>query len=164
MTLSTLQGSQRLQSTASRVYPVPISVQAAARPGDAKHYKLTAQHACAAIATRSSAYWGFACTASHAVFGHAFYGPILDGVTEQAKQMGYHRCWASPEDEQRLFRAEKTALNFEAVHRDSMRRDSRNALFRMNAEAFQRRGTPVILMNVKFGKAHRFVIDDNTAA
>lgn len=155
------------KATASRAFttPSPISEQARQRVlAIAKQYNYRPNSLAQAIATHSSGLLGFCVyRKSMPFFGHAFYGPILDGVTEQAKQMGYHIVLGISEDNSD-YDAQNRFDTFEERFIEDGIDGAILATFipHDTLRAFHARGTPVVLINEEVSEEHTgFVVDDN---
>lgn len=155
------------KATASRAFttPSPISEQARQRVlAIAQQYNYRPNTMAQAVASRSSGLLGFcAYRKSTPFFGHTFYGPILDGVTEQAKQMGYHIVLGISEDNSDY----DTQNRFDTFEERFIEDSIDGAILATfiphdTLKAFHARGTPVVLINEEVEEANTgYVIDDN---
>lgn len=109
-----------------------------------------------AVASRRSGLIGFCLyNKSRPFFGHTFFGPVLDGVTEQAKRMNYHVVLAITDQMQDTFEESFIEDCIEGAILSTFAPQSM-------VEVFRARGTPVVVINDELPTEHTgFIIDDN---
>lgn len=147
------------KATVSRAFSNPDLVNTKTRDKVltiARQYNFRPNAMAQAVATKKSGLIGFCIyNKSRPFFGHSFFGPILDGVTEQAKSYNYHVVLAF---------TDKLLDNFE----ESFIEDgiegallSTFAPIRM-VEIFKTRKIPVVIINDEIQAEHTgCIVDDN---
>lgn len=109
-----------------------------------------------AVASRRSGLIGFCLyNKSRPFFGHTFFAPILDGVTEQAKALNYHVVLAVTDRMQDTFEERFIEDCIEGAILTTFAPQSM-------VDVFRARGTPVVVINDELPTPHTgYIIDDN---
>ena len=147
------------KTTASRAFSNPTAVSETTRNHVlevAQRYNFRPNAMAQAVARRKSGLIGFCLyNKSRPFFGHTFFGPVLDGVTEQAKALNYHVVLAITDEMQDSFEERFIEDAIEGAILSSFVPEKM-------VEAFRKRNTPVVLINDELTTAHTgYILDDN---
>lgn len=147
------------KATASRAFSNPSAVNENTRNRVleiARKYNFRPNSMAQAVASRRSGLVGF-CLYNKELpyFGHTFFGPILDSVTERAKELDYHVVLAITDQTQDAFEERFIEDAIEGAILSTFMPEKM-------VEAFRKRHTPVVLINDELTVDHTgYVLDDN---
>lgn len=147
------------KATASRAFSNPSAVSEKNRElvlEVARRYNFRPNSMAQAVARRKSGLIGFCLyNKSRPFFGHTFFGPVLDGVTEQAKDMNYHVVLAITNEMQDSFEERFIEDAIEGAILSTFEPEKM-------VKAFQNRNTPVVIINDELDAGHTgYILDDN---
>lgn len=122
----------------------------------ARQYRYKPNTMAQAMASRRSNLIGFCLyNKSRPFFGHSFFGPILDGIAEQARVMNYHVVLACTVQERDTF--EERFIE-DCIDGAILVSNQPNQV----VDDFRSRGIPLVLINDVLPTEHNgFIIDDN---
>ena len=147
------------KATASRAFSNPSMVNEATRERVlevARRNNFRPNAMAQAVASRKSGLIGFCLyNKSRPFFGHTFFGPVLDGVTEQAKAMNYHVVLAITDQMQDNFEERFIEDGIEGAILSTFAPEKM-------VEVFRARKIPVVIVNDELPAKHTgYIIDDN---
>lgn len=147
------------KATASRSFSNPSAVSEKTRRrvlDVAQRYNFRPNAMAQAVASRKSGLIGFCLyNKSRPFFGHPFFGPVLDGVTDRAKELNYHVVLAITNEMQDSFEERFIEDAIEGAVLSSFQPQKM-------LEAFRKRNTPVVIINDELLVEHTgYILDDN---
>lgn len=147
------------KATASRAFSNPSAVSESTRNRVleiARLHNFRPNSMAQAVASRKSGLVGFCLyNKEQPFFGHTFFGPILDGVTERAKELDYHVVLAITDQMQDPFEERFIEDAIEGAILSTFMPEKM-------VEAFRKRNTPVVLINDELTVEHTgYILDDN---
>ena len=147
------------KATASRAFSNPSMVSEETRRKvleTARRCNFRPNALAQAVASRKSSLIGFCLyNKTPPYFGHTFFGPVLDGVIEQAKEMGYHVVPTVTSQKDDLFEESFFEAGIEGALLSTSPPEKTVAVFR-------KRGIPVVVVNDELAVPRTgYVIDDN---